>query len=202
MEMNHNMEMEPLLNYTDWAAYYDRIIIERKAGTCKAGTCKAGTCKAGTDKKDDEVEECAICLDLLEKKLIAHLPCKHAFHLTCLKQAVQAKNYSCPLCRYNLVQSLRQIGELPLPVPVPEISYFWNNLFRNMPIFDLTDLNIADLILTDPTDDELFDIETVYGMGTGSDRDTGIGTETGTGIGTSIANRIARMRAYIIYYST
>lgn len=189
MAMDHTMAMEPLLNYTDWAAYYDRIIIQRKAGT---------------DKKDDEVEECAICLDLLEKKLIAHLPCKHAFHLTCLKQAVQAKNYSCPLCRYNLVQSLRQIGELPLPVP--EISYFWNNLFRNMPIFDLTDLNIADLILTDPTDDELFDIETVYGMGTGSDRDTGIGTGTGTStgydIGTSIANRIARMRAYIIYYST
>jgi len=77
------------MDHKGWADYYNRIIIQNK--------CKI---------KDD----CAICLESCLNKSIAYLPCKHYFHATCFNKNIETKNYSCPLCRYDLTNSLKQIG--------------------------------------------------------------------------------------------
>ena len=77
------------LNYNECAAYYDRLILQSK--------CKV---------EDD----CAVCLEPLLEKNVIYLPCKHFFHSNCLNQMIKAKTYTCPLCRYNLINSLYQIG--------------------------------------------------------------------------------------------
>ena len=48
---------------------------------------------------------CSICLEDLDKNLII-TPCKHEFHLNCLKKW---KKNSCPLCRQKIYDSLYQL---------------------------------------------------------------------------------------------
>jgi hypothetical protein len=55
-------------------------------------------------------EDCAICIESLYQKKVAYLPCKHFFHHSCLKLALEKKLYTCPLCRYDLVEALRNIN--------------------------------------------------------------------------------------------
>ena len=77
------------INYKECATYYDRMILQSK--------CKV---------EDD----CSVCLEPLLNKNAIYLPCKHYFHSACLNMMIKAKTYTCPLCRYNLINSLHQIG--------------------------------------------------------------------------------------------
>jgi len=54
-------------------------------------------------EEDEEVEECLICTELLEKDLQSLEPCKHIFHLACIKQWL-GKDTSCPKCRAIVIQ--------------------------------------------------------------------------------------------------
>jgi hypothetical protein len=85
-------------DYKDHAYKYERIILQNK--------CK-------------NPEDCSICLDSLLMKQVAYLPCKHSFHQACLKQAFEKELYSCPLCRYNLVNALQNANFIFPPVDDP-----------------------------------------------------------------------------------
>eukprot|EP00090_Calanus_glacialis_P038243 TRINITY_DN6682_c0_g1_i1.p1 TRINITY_DN6682_c0_g1~~TRINITY_DN6682_c0_g1_i1.p1 ORF type:complete len:1040 (-),score=261.31 TRINITY_DN6682_c0_g1_i1:154-3273(-) len=52
---------------------------------------------------DDEVDECLICTELLEKDLQTLEPCEHIFHLVCIKQWL-GKDPSCPKCRAIVIK--------------------------------------------------------------------------------------------------
>ena len=78
-----------IYNYKECAAYYDRLILQTK--------CKV---------EDD----CSVCLETLLEKNVTYLPCKHYFHSNCLNQMIEAKTYTCPLCRYDLFNSLLNKG--------------------------------------------------------------------------------------------
>jgi len=54
-------------------------------------------------EEDEEVEECLICTELLEKDLQSLEPCKQIFHLACIKQWL-GKDTSCPKCRAIVIQ--------------------------------------------------------------------------------------------------
>lgn len=54
--------------------------------------------------------DCSICLRSLFMRSVIYLPCKHYFHKECLYQAVEAKLYTCPLCRYDLLDPLLKSG--------------------------------------------------------------------------------------------
>jgi hypothetical protein len=45
-------------------------------------------------------EDCTICTEKLENA--RQLQCKHYFHLICLTQWIEAKNYKCPICRTDI----------------------------------------------------------------------------------------------------
>jgi len=77
------------------ACKYERIIIKNK--------CK-------------NPDDCSICLDSLFMKQVAYLPCKHSFHQSCLKQVFEKKMYSCPLCRYDLMNALKKANFIFPPV--------------------------------------------------------------------------------------
>ena len=85
-------------DYKDHAYKYERIILQNK--------CK-------------NPEDCSICLESLLMKQVAYLPCKHSFHQACLKQAFENELYSCPLCRYNLVNALQNANFKFPPVDDP-----------------------------------------------------------------------------------
>lgn len=76
-----------MLDHFNTATKHNRIILE-----------------ANCTQSDD----CAICLDRLTSKTCAYLPCTHLFHNSCLQQAFKEKLYSCPLCRYDLVEALKK----------------------------------------------------------------------------------------------
>ena len=54
--------------------------------------------------------DCSICLRSLFMRSVIYLPCKHYFHKECLYQAFEAKLYTCPLCRYDLLDPLLKSG--------------------------------------------------------------------------------------------
>ena len=56
-----------------------------------------------SDEEEEEVEECLICTELLEKDLESLEPCKHIFHLACIKLWL-GKDTSCPKCRAIVIQ--------------------------------------------------------------------------------------------------
>jgi hypothetical protein len=76
--------------FMDWASHYNRIIIERRNKTSH--------------------DDCVVCLDTLFNKKVAYLPCKHYFHYDCLKLTIESNKYTCPLCRYDLIYPLQQLG--------------------------------------------------------------------------------------------
>ena len=95
----------------DDAAHYDRIIIKNK-------------CTISDD--------CAICLDSLLSKQIIYLPCKHFFHLSCLKYSLDNKLYTCPLCRYDLVNALIK-SNFKFPYTYNMGPYFYANAYAMGP---------------------------------------------------------------------
>ncbi|MFH0898073.1 MAG: RING finger domain-containing protein [bacterium] len=56
-------------------------------------------------KEHVEKESCSICLDELDERTIFISPCRHGFHIDCLRDWItkgQAKSTEkCPLCRQN-----------------------------------------------------------------------------------------------------
>lgn len=47
--------------------------------------------------------DCAICLEPLKLYSSIHvLPCRHGFHLSCVKSLTENHYYSCPICRTPL----------------------------------------------------------------------------------------------------
>ena len=99
------------MNYNECAAYYDRLILQSK--------CKVE-------------DNCAVCLETLLDKSVTYLPCKHFFHSNCLNQMIEAKTYTCPLCRYNLINSLYQIGHRFYTINDTINNTTWDDLFFNI----------------------------------------------------------------------
>ena len=91
------------------AAKYSRIILQKR--------CK------------NETENCSICLESLYMKPVIYLPCKHFFHQTCLNQAFEKKLYTCPLCRYDLVEALTKIN-FKFPVVYTPYYTYYNDDYR------------------------------------------------------------------------
>ena len=91
------------------AALYDRIILEKN--------CK-------------DPDDCSICLDALVGKTCAYLPCTHKFHNSCLQQAFEKKLYTCPLCRYDLVEALKKTGFI-FPIVYDPYTYVADAYLRN-----------------------------------------------------------------------
>jgi len=94
---------------TNTAALYDRIILKKN--------CR-------------EPDDCSICLDVLMGKTCAYLPCTHQFHNYCLQQAFEKKLYTCPLCRYDLVEALKKTGFI-FPVVYDPYTYVADAYLRN-----------------------------------------------------------------------
>ena len=110
------MPYEGSTPYEVAAAKYDRIISQSK--------CHLN-------------EDCAICLQSLFLKAVNYLPCKHYFHADCLNQAFKSKLYTCPLCRYDLLEPLRKTGFIfPQETPHYYNSDFdfelWQRLFLSL----------------------------------------------------------------------
>merc|ERR1711892_185539 len=56
-----------------------------------------------SDDDEEEIEECLICTEFLEKDLKTLEPCEHIFHLLCIEQWL-GKDPSCPKCRAIVIQ--------------------------------------------------------------------------------------------------
>lgn len=82
-------------------------------------------------KKCTIKDDCAICIDSLLAKPVMYLPCKHFFHQSCLNQAFEKKLYTCPLCRYDLVEALIKINfKFPM---VYDMNTYANTIFYTYP---------------------------------------------------------------------
>ena len=55
-------------------------------------------------------DNCMICLENMHRSKCIYLPCKHAFHSKCLKQLVERRIDTCPLCRAGFKDSLTVFG--------------------------------------------------------------------------------------------
>jgi len=91
------------------ATKYDRIILQKN--------CR-------------EPDDCSICLEALVGKTCAYLPCTHKFHNQCLQQAFEKKLYSCPLCRYDLVEALKKTDFI-FPIVYDPYTYVGDAYLRN-----------------------------------------------------------------------
>ena len=56
--------------------------------------------------KNNEEEECPICLDNLDINETKILPCNHIFHTLCIDTWLKRKNM-CPLCRFPLTKNYK-----------------------------------------------------------------------------------------------
>ncbi len=120
----------------DAAAHYERIIIKNK-------------CTISDD--------CAICLDSLLSKQIIYLPCKHFFHLSCLKYCLDTKLYTCPLCRYDLVNALIK-SNFKFPYTYTMGPYFYANAYAMGPYA----YNMGPYAMMDHYEDDLLWQEMLY----------------------------------------
>ena len=75
---------------------------------------------------DDNYNDCPICLLTLVNKNVLFTPCGHIFHTKCIKMMFNTHdhdhdhdydssshsitNYNCPLCRFNMRNSLKNLG--------------------------------------------------------------------------------------------
>ena len=55
-------------------------------------------------------DNCMICLENMHRSKCIYLPCKHAFHSKCLKQLVERRIDTCPLCRAEFKDYLSVFG--------------------------------------------------------------------------------------------
>ena len=69
---------------------------------------------------DNDYHDCPICLLTLVNKNVLFTPCGHIFHTKCIKTMFNTNDpesssysitkYNCPLCRFNMCNSLKKIG--------------------------------------------------------------------------------------------
>jgi hypothetical protein len=87
-------------------------------------------------KKEDEI--CAICLEQMYQRTCEYLPCTHVFHFPCLRQLIEQRIYTCPLCRYDFNDMLALTGntEVQQPVLGTVLGNFTFTLFTNMDVYD------------------------------------------------------------------
>lgn len=53
--------------------------------------------------KVEEDDKCLICLeDIKKEEDVYSLPCRHFFHINCLKQSVSHNHLYCPTCREKI----------------------------------------------------------------------------------------------------
>ena len=89
-------------------------------------------------KKCTIADDCAICIDSVLAKPVMYLPCKHFFHQACLNQAFEKKLYTCPLCRYDLLEPLLK-ANFKFPM-VYDMNTYINTFFYTYPnIYPYTD---------------------------------------------------------------
>ncbi|VDI46458.1 E3 ubiquitin-protein ligase RNF13 [Mytilus galloprovincialis] len=51
-------------------------------------------------KKGHRYDTCPICLEeFVENEQLWILPCKHEFHISCIKSWLEESKYSCPMCK-------------------------------------------------------------------------------------------------------
>ena len=75
-------------------------------------------------KKNSRQFDCPICMDeCLINEIIAILPCKHKFHITCISKWFDTKR-SCPLCRESY--------EIPILNSNPEMVDLQVELYSSM----------------------------------------------------------------------
>ena len=56
--------------------------------------------------------ECPICIEKIKNKY-AEMPCGHIFKIKCIKKwLIYEFNNTCPICRYNIMESYRVVTEL------------------------------------------------------------------------------------------
>jgi len=170
------------INYKECATYYDRMILQSKCNV-----------------EDD----CSVCLESLLNKKVIYLPCKHYFHSACLNMMIEAKTYTCPLCRYNLINSLHQIGH-----------NFYTNVYGNAN-GNTYNNNWDDLFFNILMDYEgaFGDVEMAgaeagagaegAGAGAGAAEAAGAASEAaGAAAGATGAANTSIIRAYLIYYTS
>ena len=51
--------------------------------------------------EEKELEDCVICFETLTIEKTINLPCKHSFHLDCIKKWVK-ESATCPMCRKKI----------------------------------------------------------------------------------------------------
>jgi hypothetical protein len=79
---------------------------------------------------------CVICLENMYNSICDYLPCKHVFHHKCLKRLIDTRTYTCPLCRYDFIETLALFGINTQPVRFEET----NDELLRMTIFSQIDL--------------------------------------------------------------
>jgi len=89
--------------------------------------------KTNFNKKE---ETCAICLEEMYQKMCEYLPCTHVFHYKCLKQLIDMRKYTCPLCRCDFKDTLPLVGLRVIEEAQPVVSNFTFTLFTNMDLYD------------------------------------------------------------------
>ncbi|KAL4464074.1 hypothetical protein ABPG74_006011 [Tetrahymena malaccensis] len=84
----------------------NRQIFKQKNGVSENIFDKITTMKIGNTS-----QTCSICYNGFEKdEIIKKLPCKHIFHLSCIKPWLK-KQKTCPNCRDDICESLKQQQE-------------------------------------------------------------------------------------------
>ncbi|KAL7308110.1 hypothetical protein PS15m_012004 [Mucor circinelloides] len=59
------------------------------------------------ENKDDEEEECIICLESYQEgDTIRRLPCKHEFHSTCVDTWLITRKKYCPICKFDVCKQM------------------------------------------------------------------------------------------------
>jgi len=84
---------------------------------------------------DDNYNDCPICLLTLVNKNVLFTPCGHIFHTKCIKMMFNTHdddpfssshsitNYNCPLCRFNMRNSLKNLGyNIPIFINSHDLS--------------------------------------------------------------------------------
>lgn len=71
-------------------------------------TLKIPVCLKTKKYNHSDTTSCSICLvDFQQGDRIGDLPCKHSFHVACLKEWIQQKNH-CPLCKVSNLATRQQ----------------------------------------------------------------------------------------------
>jgi len=74
-----------------------------------------------------DIDECVICLEVLDMNSTVQLMCGHKLHTTCLKRIIHVHDTisTCPLCRKFIAYSFTQQGSTQITKTVCKYLIFW-----------------------------------------------------------------------------